>query len=81
MFPTIRSWAHFRQGEIRRVWQEIKRAVRFVETDSVIWEHYGDIVVAFDLPGEAHKGYSRALKLEGDNAPGVRAKLDGLDKK
>lgn len=75
------AWVYFRQGEIRRAWQEIRRAVRFVETDPVIWEHYGDIAAALGLPGEAHKGYSRALNLEGDNAPGVRTKLDGLDKK
>lgn len=75
------AWVYFRQGKVSQAWQEIRRAIRFVETDPVIWEHYGDIAAALGLPGEARKGYSKSLELEGDNAQSVRAKLNGLKKK
>lgn len=73
------AWVYFRQGKIRDAWQEIRRAVSFVETDAVIWEHYGDIAAALGLSGEARKGYTGSLRLE-DNAR-VRDKLNGLDRK
>lgn len=73
------AWVYFRQGKIREAWQEIRRAISFVETDAVIWEHYGDIAAALGLPGEARKGYSASLSLE-DNAR-VQGKLNGLDRK
>lgn len=75
------AWVYYRQGKISQAWQEIRRAVHFVETDAVIWEHYGDIAKALGLPGEARKGYSKALELEGDNAQSVREKLNGLKRK
>lgn len=72
------AWVYFKQGKKRLAWQEIKRAVQLVDSDPVIWEHYGDIAEALGLHGEARKGYAKSLELEGDNAQTVKDKLDNV---
>lgn len=77
-FVDSLAWVYFKQGKNRLAWQEIRRAVQLVDSDPVIWEHYGDIARALRLISEARKGYEKALELEGDNAQEVRTKLDSL---
>ena len=77
-FVDSLAWVYFKQGKHRQAWQEIRRAVRLVDSDPVIWEHYGDIARALKLFTEARKGYEKALDLEGDNADDVRTKLNSL---
>lgn len=72
------AWVYFKQGKKRLAWQEIRRAVQLVDSDPVIWEHYGDIAEALGLHGEARKGYSKSLELEGDNAQIVKDKLGNV---
>jgi tetratricopeptide (TPR) repeat protein len=72
------AWVYFKQGKKRLAWQEIRRAVQLVDSDPVIWEHYGDIAESLGLHGEARKGYSKSLELEGDNAQLVKDKLDNV---
>lgn len=72
------AWVYYKQKRIKLAWAEIKRAVELVDSDPVIWEHYGDIARALNLMAEARKGYSRALELDGDNAAVVRSKLSAL---
>ena len=72
------AWVYFKQGKKRLAWQEIRRAVQLVDSDPVIWEHYGDIAEALGLHGEARKGYAKSLELEGDNARIVKDKLDNV---
>ena len=71
------AWVHFRKGELDKAWKEIRRAVSMVE-DAIIWEHYGDIARAMGRKAQAKKGYTRALKLEPDNADEIRKKLEEL---
>ncbi len=77
-FVDSLAWVYFKQGRNRLAWQEIQRAVLLVDSDPVIWEHYGDIARALRLISEARKGYEKALELEGDNAEEVRIKLNAL---
>jgi len=72
------AWVYFKQGKKRLAWQEIKRAVALVDTDPVIWEHYGDIASSLNLLSEARKGYGKSLENEGENADTVRIKLNSL---
>lgn len=72
------AWAYFKMGKKRLAWQEIKRAVQFVDTDPVIWEHFGDIAKSLNILDEARMGYTKALELGGENANEVRAKLNAL---
>lgn len=77
-FVDSLAWVYFKQGKNRLAWQEIKRAVQLVDSDPVIWEHYGDIARALKLFSEARKGYEKALELEGDNVEDVRTKLNSM---
>lgn len=77
-FVDSLAWVYFKQGKNRLAWQEIRRAVQLVDSDPVIWEHYGDIARALKLFSEARKGYEKALELEGDNVEDVRTKLNSL---
>lgn len=77
-FVDSLAWVYFKQGKNKRAWQEIKRAVQLVDSDPVIWEHYGDIARAMGFIAEARRGYAEALDLEGENAEEVRAKMNAL---
>lgn len=77
-FVDSLAWVYFKQGKNKRAWQEIQRAVQLVDSDPVIWEHYGDIARALNYFWEARRGYEKSLKLEGENAQGVRSKLGAL---
>ncbi|NLW82584.1 MAG: tetratricopeptide repeat protein, partial [Desulfovibrionales bacterium] len=72
------AWVYLKQGRTRLAWQEIKQAVNFVDNDPIIWEHYGDIARALGFNGEAHKGYTKALELQGENAEAVKIKINKL---
>jgi Flp pilus assembly protein TadD len=72
------AWVYFRLGEMDKAWQEIQRAVTLVDDDPFLWEHYGDIAAANDLPAEARKGYRKALDLGHTEAERVRTKLNEL---
>ena len=52
--------------------------MNFVDNDPIIWEHYGDIARALGFNGEAHKGYTKALELQGENAEAVKIKINKL---
>ncbi|NLY40270.1 MAG: tetratricopeptide repeat protein [Desulfovibrionales bacterium] len=75
------AWIYFKQNKIRQAWHEIQRAVHFVDSDPIIWEHYGDIAQAMSLPVEARKGYTKALALHGSNEEQVRAKINAIHKR
>jgi tetratricopeptide (TPR) repeat protein len=77
-FVDSLAWVYFKQGKNKRAWQEIQRAVQLVDSDPVIWEHYGDIARALNLRSEARHGYARALRLEGENQESVRGKLSQM---
>ncbi len=77
-FVDSLAWVYFKQGKNKRAWREIQRAVQLVDSDPVIWEHYGDIAQALDYFWEARRGYETSLKLEGENAQSVRSKLGAL---
>jgi tetratricopeptide (TPR) repeat protein len=77
-FVDSLAWVYFKQGKYKLAWQEIKRAVQLVDSDPVIWEHYGDIARAMGFITEARRGYAEALDLEGDNAEKVQAKMNAL---
>lgn len=77
-FVDSLAWVYFKQQKLRLAWAEIKRAVELVDSDPVIWEHYGDIARALNYTAEARKGYSRSLDLDGENAEAVRTKLNEI---
>jgi len=76
------AWALFKRGDTAKAWEAIQKAVagphgpKQQEMQPEIWEHYGDIARAMNLPQEAAKGYTRALELKPDNAPAIKKKLE-----
>jgi len=73
------AWALFKRGETAKAWEAIQKAVAGPherQEQPEIWEHYGDIAKAMNLPQEAAKGYTRALELKPDNAPVIKKKLE-----
>lgn len=77
-FVDSLAWVYFKQGKNMLAWQEIRRAVQLVDSDPVIWEHYGDIARAMGLISQAREAYANSLDLEGENAETVRTKLNSL---
>jgi len=71
------AWVYFRMGKLDKAWAEINKAVDMVQTDPVIWEHYGDIAKALGQLQDARKGYKRSLEIRPGNKD-VRAKLEAL---
>lgn len=72
------AWVYFKQGELQKAWVEIKGAVTKAKSDSIIWEHYGDIALALGNKAEARKGYEKALQLKTKDKEKVRKKLESL---
>ena len=72
------AWVYYMQGEYEKAWQEIRRAVEFVDDEPVIWEHYGDIAKALGMYEQALYGYEKALKYEPDNLDQILEKMESL---
>ncbi|MGE4503784.1 MAG: tetratricopeptide repeat protein [Desulfovibrionaceae bacterium] len=72
------AWVQHKQGEHEAAWKTIKKAATLIDSDPVVWEHYGDIASALGHKAEAAEGYRRALKLAPDNAEDIRKKLESL---
>lgn len=71
------AWVYFRMGRLEQAWDEINKAVDMVQTDPVIWEHYGDIAGALGKKAQARKGYLKSLEIKPDNQA-VQLKLEAL---
>jgi len=72
------AWVHFKKGDHAKAWENIGYAVDMVDSDPVIWEHYGDIARAMGKKAEARKGYRNAIRLGSPHPDAVRKKLQGL---
>ncbi|MFW6235801.1 MAG: tetratricopeptide repeat protein, partial [Desulfovibrionales bacterium] len=72
------AWVHFKRGELELAWEKIQQAVSKVDSDPIIWEHYGDIAKAASKLHKARSAYEAALSLEPKDAASIRKKLDSL---
>lgn len=72
------AWIYYRQGDYSRAWEEIQRAVDYVDDDPVIWEHYGDIAKAVSKVEKALQGYELALEHDPDDPERIREQMDKL---
>jgi tetratricopeptide (TPR) repeat protein len=72
------AWVHFRRGELDLAWKEIQRAVSLVDSDPIIWEHFGDIAVSLGEKPRAKAAYEKALSLEPKDPQSLRQKLQAL---
>lgn len=72
------AWVLFKQGETKRAFEEIKRAVSLVKDDPTIWDHYGDIALALGLKDEAKQAFRKALELNPEAPDKIRRKLESI---
>jgi tetratricopeptide (TPR) repeat protein len=72
------AWVHFKRGEIDLAWKEIRRAVQLVDSDPIIWEHFGDIAAKVGEKSKAKAAYEKALSLEPKDPQLIRQKLGAL---
>jgi tetratricopeptide (TPR) repeat protein len=72
------AWVHFKRGELDLAWKEIQRAVSLVDSDPIIWEHFGDIATSRGEKAQAKAAYEKALSLDPKDSRSIRQKLDAL---
>jgi len=72
------AWLFYKRGDMPKAWEAIQKAVAAKPNQADIWEHYGDIAKAMNLPKEAAAGYAKALTLDPDNPQKIKAKFEGL---
>ncbi len=72
------AWVYYRQGKFALAWEEILRAVKAVNDDPVIWEHYGDIARALSRIDDALFGYKQALVHGSENGKHIRELIDKI---
>lgn len=68
------GWVYFRQGKLDKA-KDFLREASTRANDSVIWDHYGDILTASGEPIQAILAWDEALRVD-PTFKAVRAKLD-----
>lgn len=61
------GWAHFRRGELAAARKHLERAADALPTNSVIQDHYGDLLVRMGKPAEAVAAWMKALEGDGED--------------
>jgi tetratricopeptide (TPR) repeat protein len=70
------GWAYFRVGKLDLAEQNLRRAATQLATNSVIQDHYGDVLFRMGRVDEAIAAWTRALEGDGDSVD-----LGAVDKK
>jgi tetratricopeptide (TPR) repeat protein len=61
------GWAYYKSDRLDLAEQNLKRAADQMRTNSVIQDHYGDVLVKLGRYDEAIAAYTRALAGDGDS--------------
>jgi Tfp pilus assembly protein PilF len=61
------GWAHFKRGELGDAQKHLSRAAEQLPTNSVIQDHYGDLLARMGKPAEAVAAWNRALQGDGED--------------
>jgi tetratricopeptide (TPR) repeat protein len=70
------GWAYFRVGKLDLAEENLRRAANQLTTNSVIQDHYGDVLFRLGRVDEAIAAWTRALEGDGDSVD-----LSAVDKK
>ena len=60
------GWAYFKGGKLELAEQYLKRAAEQLATNSVVQDHYGDVLVRLQRHEDAIAAWTRALSGDGD---------------
>lgn len=72
------AWYYYKIKDYETAWKYIQDAVKYVDKDPTIWEHYGDIALKLHKTSEAKKGYKKALENNHEESSKIKKKLEGL---
>lgn len=76
------AWVYYRLGQYPKAWEHIQHALSLAapdrSQDATMWDHYGDIAKAMNLPAQARQGWEKALELNAEHPEAIRAKLERL---
>jgi tetratricopeptide (TPR) repeat protein len=61
------GWAYYKQGRLPQALEQLKRASDQLTTNSVIQDHYGDVLFKMSRYDEAIEAWSRSLSGDGDS--------------
>jgi Flp pilus assembly protein TadD len=61
------GWAHFKRGELGDAQKHLSKAAEALPANSVIQDHYGDLLVRIGKPAEAITAWTKALKGDGED--------------
>ncbi len=72
------AWVYFKLDRMEDAWTQIRRALKLMGDDPIVWEHYGDIANAMGKKAAALTGYKNALKLEPEDPDAIQDKINKL---
>jgi tetratricopeptide (TPR) repeat protein len=61
------GWAHFKRGELADAQKHLARAAEALPANSVIQDHYGDLLARLGRPADAIAAWTKALKGDGED--------------
>jgi tetratricopeptide (TPR) repeat protein len=61
------GWAHFKRGELADAQKHLAKAADALPANSVIQDHYGDLLVRLGKPAEAVAAWTKALNGDGED--------------
>ena len=61
------GWAHFKRGELADAQKHLSKAAEALPANSVIQDHYGDLLVRMGKPADAVAAWTRALQGDGED--------------
>jgi Flp pilus assembly protein TadD len=61
------GWAHFKRGELADAQKLLSRAAEKLPTNSVIQDHYGDLLARIGKRDEAVAAWTKALQGDGED--------------
>ena len=61
------GWAYYKQGKLDQAAEQLKRASEDLSTNSVIQDHYGDVLFKMSRYDDAIAAWNRALAGDGDS--------------
>ena len=61
------GWAHFKRGQLADAQRHLSRAAEALPANSVIQDHYGDLLARMGKPAEAIAAWTKALNGDGED--------------
>jgi tetratricopeptide (TPR) repeat protein len=69
------AWVLYKSGNTEQAYTYIQQALKFIDNDAVVFEHYGDILAAKKLFKESLEAYEKALALSSESSEELIRKI------